>query len=72
MPEDVIEEYRSSRICVDYRKINGVIKKGSFYLPKIDDLLDVLLGSKYFSTMGLKTGYWQVGLHSDDGENRIF
>lgn len=48
------------RFCLDYRKINDVTVKGSQPLPRIDDSLDALSGSKWFSTLDLKSGYWQV------------
>ena len=40
------------RFCVDYRKLKKVTKKDAHTLPRIDDLLDALQGSKYFSTLG--------------------
>ena len=39
---------------VVYRKFNSVTKKDAHSLPRVDDLLDALAGSKYFSTV--KTG----------------
>ena len=38
------------RFCVDYRKLNSVTKKDAHPLPRMDDLIDALQGSKYFST----------------------
>jgi hypothetical protein len=49
------------RFCVNYRKVNAVIKKDVYPLPKVDDIhvLDTLGKAKYFSTLDLASGYWQ-------------
>jgi hypothetical protein len=50
----------SHRFCVDYRGLNSVTKLDTFPLPRIDDLLDQLGESKYFSTLDLASGFWQI------------
>ena len=60
------------RFCVDYRKLNGVTKADTFPFQKIDDLLDQLGKSKYFSTLDLKSGYWQIKVHPSSQENIAF
>ena len=40
----------STRFCVDYRKVNSVTRKDAYPLPRVDDILDTLGGSKWFST----------------------
>ena len=45
---------------MDYRKVNEVTCKDAYSLPRVDDSLDVLARSRWFSTLDLKSGYWQV------------
>lgn len=57
---------------IDYRKLNSVTKQDAYPLPRIDDSLDSLAGSKYFSTHDLLGGYWQVPLDADAQDKCAF
>ena len=43
----------SWRFCVDYHKLNAITMKNKFPLPIVDELLDELAGSKFFSKQDL-------------------
>ncbi|GBN05127.1 Retrovirus-related Pol polyprotein from transposon 17.6 [Araneus ventricosus] len=62
----------STRFSVDYRKLNEITIKDSYPLPRIDDTLDALNGSQWFSTLDLKSGYWQVEIQPEDKEKTAF
>ena len=62
----------SKRFCVDYRRLNNVTRKDSYPLPRIDDTFDLLHGSRWFATLDLKSGYWQVELYPADKEKTAF
>ena len=48
------------KFCINLRKLNQRTLKDSYSLPRIEQVLDQLLGSEIFSTLDLKAGYWQV------------
>ncbi|GFT60659.1 transposon Tf2-9 polyprotein [Trichonephila clavipes] len=62
----------SWRFCVDYRKLNNVTKKDVYPLPRIDDTLDCLKGAMFFSSMDLRSGYWQIEIDEADREKTAF
>ncbi|KAK6036368.1 zinc knuckle [Cooperia oncophora] len=53
----------TTRLCVDYREVNKVTKKDSYPLPPIDITLQNLQGKRWFSSLDLASGYWQVRLN---------
>lgn len=48
------------RLCVDYRALNRKTIKGLFPLPRIDDQIDLLSGNKYFISLDMASGYYQI------------
>ena len=47
----------SMRLCVDFRQLNKVTVKNRYPLPRIDDLMDQLIGASVFSKIDLRSGY---------------
>ena len=62
----------SKRFCVDFRKLNQITKKNSFPLPLIDDILALLGKAMYFTSLDLKSGYWQVAMDEKDKKKDSF
>ena len=60
------------RFCVDYRKLNAVTKKDKYPLPLINEIIDHLDGAKWFTSIDLASGYWQVELEEKDKEKSAF
>ena len=53
------------RFCIDSRKLNNWTVKDAYLLPQIDKTLDSLQGSQWFSSINLKSGYWQVKMDEE-------
>lgn len=62
----VQKEDGSLCMCIDYRKLNQVTIKNKYLLPRIDDLLDQLHGSCYFSKIDLHSDYHQLRVRAKD------
>jgi hypothetical protein len=62
----------SVRFYIDYQKVNTITRRDAYPLPRIDDTLDTLAGSKWFSTLDTVSRYWQVELEESDKEKTAF
>ena len=65
----VAKKDSSMRFCVDYRRLNSVTKTDVFPLPRVEDSLDQLSRSRYFTMLDLAAGYWQVLVEPKSHEN---
>ena len=62
----------SLRFCIDFRKLNNRTIKDAYMLPRIDDTIDALIGTKFFSKLDLRSGYWQVEIEEEDKYKTAF
>jgi hypothetical protein len=60
------------RFCIDYRKLNSITKEDAFPLPRIDNLLEKFRKAKWFSSVDLASGYWQIAMNEEDKEKTAF
>ena len=63
---------RSTRFCVDYRRLSALTTKDVYPLPQIDDSLRLLGNQQWFSIMDLASGYWQVAMSPDVKQKAAF
>lgn len=62
----------SVRFCVEYCALNKITRKDVYPMPHINDSLDCLEGTEYFSSIDLGSGYWQIPMHESDTEKTAF
>lgn len=60
------------RLCIDYRALNKITIKDKYPMPRIEDLVDRLQGYKVFTSLDLKSGYYQIGVHKDSVDKTAF
>ena len=53
-------------MCINYRASNRVTAHNKYPLPRIDELLDRLRGSRCFTKIDLWSGYHQIRVHPTD------
>ena len=72
-PVVVKKKSGEDRVCIDYRGLNAVtINPDSYMLPRIDDTLDALAGSRYFCTLDMIQGYHQVVMDEESKHKTAF
>jgi len=61
-----------TRFCIDYRALNEVTKKDSYPLPNLTEMLSNLGNARCFTTLDLRSGYWQIEMSPQDKEKTAF
>ena len=62
----------SIRFYCDFRKLNAASRHDSYPLPRISEVISTLAGAKVFSTLNLKSGYYQIGMKPEDRKKTAF
>jgi hypothetical protein len=62
----------SMRFYIDYRMLNDITKKDVYPLPRIDETMESMHGSRRFSSLDMHAGYWQVPMAAKDQDKTAF
>ena len=60
------------RFCIDFRWLNNRTKKDVYPLPRMQETMESMVGTCFFSTMDLKSGFWQVKMAKDSQQYTAF
>ena len=60
------------RFCIDLRRVNDLTSKDCYSLPRIDETVDALCGSMFFSSMDIDRAFWQVVMADEDRQKFAF
>jgi hypothetical protein len=63
---------KSYRFAIDYRKLNANTKKQTYYLPLIQDILDLVGGKRLYSCFDFQAGFWQIDIEKRDQPKTAF
>ena len=58
--------------CIDFRWLNSWTKKDAYPLPQMQETMESMVGARFFSTMDLKSGFWQVKMAKDSQQYTAF
>ncbi len=56
----------SRRFCGNYRPLNAQTRRDSFPMPLVEDVIDQLGNSSWFTALDLQSGFWQIRMAAED------
>ena len=65
-------EFSKSRFIINYTYVNSLIKQNRWPIPSVRRVLESLSGAKIFSTLDLKSGFFQIRLTENSREITAF
>ena len=60
------------QFCIDFHCLNACMKKDSYPLPRIQEALESLVGTRHFSCLDLKLGSWQIKMEEASKQYTAF
>jgi hypothetical protein len=72
VPKKSLDGKPKYRFCVDFRALNAVTKFDPYPLPRVDETVSTLFGSKYFTVLDCASGFWQMNIKEQHKERTGF
>ena len=63
---------QSYRFCIVFRQLNEISVKDTQPIPRIDSCLEALAGSSWFTTLDMRSGFFQVKIREKDATKTNF
>ena len=60
------------QFCINFWRLNSRTKKDSFPLPRMQETMESMVGARFFSSMDLKSGFWQVRMSEKSRQYTAF
>ena len=60
------------RFCINFRRLNARTKKDAYPLPRMQETMECMVGARLFSSMDLKSGFWQVKMSEESQQYTAF
>ena len=60
------------RFCINFRRLNSRTKKDAYPIPRMQETMESMVGAQFFSTMDLKSRFWQVKMAKDSQQYTTF
>ena len=58
--------------CIDFQRLNARTKKDAYPLPRMQETMECMVGARLFSSMDLKSGFWQVKMSEESQQYMAF
>ena len=62
----------SLRFCIDFHHLNAQTKKDAYPLLHMQETMESMVGTRHFSCMDLKSGFWQVKMAEESRQYTAF
>jgi len=59
------------RFCGDYRSLNAQTRRDMFPMPLVEDVIDQLGKSTWFTALDLQSGFWQIRMAPEDMKKTV-
>jgi len=68
----ILKANEDLRFCVDYRKLNAIIKRNRYSLSLIDEMIDKIVDCKHLTQLDIISTFNKLRMHSDSENYTIF